>query len=68
MPAVLVGARLIGRDSKAKAERMPGTASLMCRSNMEAAGELAIHTKSSMYSMRGWKEREAVWWSEGKKG
>eukprot|EP00975_Prorocentrum_lima_P037648 7918837-Prorocentrum_lima.AAC.1 len=38
MPAVLSGAKLTGRDSKAKADKMPGTASLMCKSNMEAEG------------------------------
>eukprot|EP00975_Prorocentrum_lima_P071117 12935922-Prorocentrum_lima.AAC.1 len=61
MPAILSGAKLIGRDSKAKAERMPGTAPLMCKSSMEAGWELASQTKSSMYSKCGWKEQDAVW-------
>eukprot|EP00975_Prorocentrum_lima_P012342 2615470-Prorocentrum_lima.AAC.1 len=47
---------------------MPGTASLRCNSNMGAEGELAMKTKSSMYSMCGLKEQDAVWWLEGKKG
>eukprot|EP00975_Prorocentrum_lima_P018227 3841784-Prorocentrum_lima.AAC.1 len=61
MPAVLSGARLTGRDSSVKAERMPGTASLRCKGNVGAEGELAMKTKSSMYSMCGLKEHDAVW-------
>eukprot|EP00975_Prorocentrum_lima_P043005 9029209-Prorocentrum_lima.AAC.1 len=60
MPAVLSGAKLTGRESNAKAERMPGMASLRCPNSMSAEGELAMKTKSSMYSMRGWKEQDAV--------
>eukprot|EP00975_Prorocentrum_lima_P035826 7533446-Prorocentrum_lima.AAC.1 len=60
MPAVLSGAKLSGRDSSVKAERMPGTASLRCKSNMDAEGELAMKTKSSIYSMCGLKEQGAV--------
>eukprot|EP00975_Prorocentrum_lima_P012671 2686005-Prorocentrum_lima.AAC.1 len=47
---------------------MPGTASFRCKSNMGAEGELAMKTKSSMYSICGLKEHDAVWWSEGKNG
>eukprot|EP00975_Prorocentrum_lima_P044310 9289556-Prorocentrum_lima.AAC.1 len=35
---------------------------------MPAEGELAMKTKSSMYSICGLKEQDAVWWFEGKKG
>eukprot|EP00975_Prorocentrum_lima_P052656 11036658-Prorocentrum_lima.AAC.1 len=47
MPAVLSGAKLTGRANNVKAERMPGTASLRCASNMGAEGELVMKTKSS---------------------
>eukprot|EP00975_Prorocentrum_lima_P054143 11356308-Prorocentrum_lima.AAC.1 len=81
MPAVLSGAKLTGRDSNVKAERMPGTASLMCKSNMEAEGELAIkknrpcipcmdeRSRTRCGGLRGRKEsvrKTGAWRAQGK--